>query len=176
MIVREATAVDKAAVLEVHARAFGQDDERLLVDALLADPSAEPHLSLLAEDRGRVVGHALFTSVRLVGLDDPPAASILAPLAVIPSAQGSGIGRQLIERGCELLAQRGVKLVFVLGDPGYYSKRGFAPALLHGLHAPYEIHPEDAWMVRALDCATLGSAEGRVSCADALAPQKYWRE
>jgi putative acetyltransferase len=176
MILREATLADRAAVLEVHALAFGQDEESLLVDALLSDPSAQPVLSLLAEDRGRVLGHVLFTNVKLVGLDTPPTASILAPLAVVPSAQGSGVGRQLIEQGCKLLAQRRVGLVFVLGDPNYYTKRGFTAALPHGLHAQYEIQPENAWMVRSLDGVALGSYQGRVNCADALAPEKYWRE
>jgi putative acetyltransferase len=176
MILREATPADKAAVLEVHALAFGQDEESLLVDALLADPSAQPLLSLLAEDGGSVVGHVLFTKAELVGPDTPPAASILAPLAVVPSAQGSGVGRQLIEQGCKRLAQRGVGLVFVLGDPDYYTKRGFIAAVPHGLHAQYEIHPENAWMVRSLDGVALSSYRGKVNCADALAPEKYWRE
>jgi putative acetyltransferase len=176
MILREATPADKPAVLEVHALAFGQEEESLLVDALLADPSAQPVLSLLAEDHGRVVGHVLFTNAKLVGPDVPPTASILAPLAVIPSVQGSGIGRELIERGCELLAQRRVALVFVLGDPNYYTKRGFTAALPYGLQAPYEIHPENAWMVRALYEGALRNTQGRVSCAYALAPEKYWRE
>jgi putative acetyltransferase len=176
MILREATLADKAAVLEVHALAFGQDEESLLVDALLADPSAQPVLSLLAEDHGSVVGHVLFTNVKLVGPDTPSTASILAPLAVVPSAQGSGFGRQLIEQGCRLLAQRGVGLVFVLGDPDYYTKRGFTAALPHELHAPYEIHPENAWMVRSIDGVALRGTQGMVSCADALAPEKYWRE
>ena len=176
MTLREATAADTAAVLHVHALAFGQDEESLLVDALLADPSAQPLLSLVAEDHGRIVGHALFTNVELVGPDVPPAASILAPLAVAPSAQRAGVGRELIERGCALLAQRRVGLLFVLGDPKYYTTRGFTAAVPYGLQAPYEIHPESAWMVRALDEAALRNTQGRVRCANALAPEKYWRE
>jgi putative acetyltransferase len=176
MILRQATPADKAAVLEVHALAFGRDEESLLVDALLADPSAQPVLSLLAEDHERVVGHVLFTNVKVVGPETPPIASILAPLAVVPSAQGSGVGRQLIEQGCKLLARRRVRLVFVLGDPDYYTRHGFTAALPHGLDAPYGIHPENAWMVRSLDGDALGGSRGRVCCADALAPEKYWRE
>jgi putative acetyltransferase len=176
MIIREATPADRAAVLEVHALAFGQEEESLLVDALLVDPSAQPVLSLIAEDQERIVGHVLFTNVKLVGPDIPPTASILAPLAVVPSVQGSGIGRELIERGCELLSQRRVGLVFVLGDPNYYTKRGFTAALPYGLEAPYEIHPENAWMVRALDEGALKHTQGKASCAYALAPEKYWRE
>jgi len=176
MILREATTTDKAAVLEVHALAFGQDEECVLVESLLADPSAQPVLSLVAEVDNQVVGHVLFTSVKLVGPDAPPVASILAPLAVVPSAQGSGVGVGLIEQGCRLLALRGVTLVFVLGDPDYYTRHGFTAALPHGLRAPYQIVPEDAWMVRFLDGCVRSGMQGEVRCADALAPEKYWRE
>ena len=176
MLFRETTPADKTAVLEVHTLAFGQDEESLLVDALLTDPSAQPVLSLVAEDRGRIVGHVLFTNIELVGPDTPPTASILAPLAVIPTEQGTGIGRDLIEEGCKRLARRLVRLVFVLGDPNYYTRHSFTAALPHGIHAPYEIQHENAWMVRALDSSVLGKAQGTVRCADALAPERYWRE
>jgi predicted N-acetyltransferase YhbS len=176
MVLREAVPADRTALLRVHELAFGQDEESLLVDELLSDPSARPVLSLVAEDQGKLIGHVLFTRLSLLGTEQPPTASILAPLAVIPSAQRSGVGRRLIERGCELLAERGVQLVFVLGDPRYYTKRGFTPASPHGLQAPYEIEPDAAWMVRALGNFALGSIHAQVRCADSLAPEKYWRE
>jgi len=176
MRLREATPADKVAVLAVHASAFGQDEESRLVDALLADPTAQPVLSLLAEDRGQVVGHVLFTRVEVVGPESPPAAAILAPLAVVAPAQGAGVGRRLIEEGCQRLAQQGVGLVFVLGDPAYYTRHGFAAAAPYGLRAPYEIQPEEAWMVRALSGDAPGNSRGTVRCADALTPEKYWRE
>jgi putative acetyltransferase len=121
MVIREASSEDKAALLGVNRLAFGQDEEALLVDALLCDPSAQPVLSLLAQEDDAVVGHALFTSVELVGPREPIPAAILAPLAVVPSAQRSGVGRALIERGCEALASRRVRLLFVLGDPSCYN-------------------------------------------------------
>ena len=176
MLIREAKSQNLPALLEVHRLAFGQAEESLLVESLLADPSAQPLLSLVATQEGKVVGHALCTKLRLLGPKQPPTASILAPLAVSPGAQRSGVGRGLIERVCELLAERQVHLLFVLGDPGYYTKCGFAPAYPHGLRAPYNIEPEAAWMVRALGSHELGDYCAQVSCADALAPEKYWRE
>lgn len=175
-LLREATSADRNALLQVHKLAFGQDEESLLVESLLADPSAWPVLSLVAEEHGNLLGHALFTNLTLFGPEKPPTASILAPLAVIPSAQGSGVGRSMIERGCELLDQRGVNLLFVLGDPPYYTKSGFDPALPHGLRAPYKIEPEAAWMVRGLGNHALRNIQAQVRCADALAPERYWRE
>jgi predicted N-acetyltransferase YhbS len=176
MVVRESTSPDRAALLQVHRLAFGQDEESLLVANLLVDPSARPVLSLVAEDQGNLLGHVLFTSLSLHGAEQPPKASILAPLAVIPSAQRSGVGRSLIERGCELLAERGVQLLFVLGDPRYYVRRGFTPASPHGFRAPYEIEPDAAWMLRVLGSYTVGNIHAQVRCADSLAPEKYWRE
>lgn len=176
MLLREADAADTAAVFQVHDLAFGRAEESLLVEALLRDPTARPRISLVTEVQGRVLGHALFTGVRLVGPVRPAVASILAPLAVIPDAQRSGIGRGLIERGCQLLAERQVPWLFVLGDPRYYTKSGFVPALRLGFEAPYEIEPEAAWMVRPLGDPTPERLRAKVCCADALSPQKYWRE
>jgi predicted N-acetyltransferase YhbS len=176
MLLREATPADRSEVLQVHRLAFGREDERRLVDSLLADPSAQPVLSLLAEEDGRIIGHVLFTSVILLGPENPPAASILAPLAIVPVAQGIGVGRSLIEGGCRLLAARGVQLLFVLGDPSYYTKRGFVPALPIGLRAPYDIEPEAAWMVRDLANRVPATLHAQVRCAEALAPEQYWRE
>lgn len=176
MLLREATPADSHEIRQVHQLAFGREDERELVDKLLADPSAQPALSLVAEQDGRTIGHVLFTSVTLLGPENPPAASILAPLAVVPVAQRSGVGRSLIETGCRLLALRGVQLLFVLGDPGYYTGRGFVPALPSGLRAPYDIEPEAAWMVRDLANRVPATLHAQVRCADALAPEQYWRE
>jgi putative acetyltransferase len=113
-----------------------------------------------------------------VTLDRRPdiACSILAPLAVVPAFQRRGVGRALIEHGARVLAESGVKLIFVLGDPAYYTRCGFGPATPHGLRAPYPIVPEEAWMVRSLVPGLLGKVEGTVACAASLARPEYWRE
>lgn len=176
MLIREASGADLAAVWQVHALAFGGAEEADLVASLLDDPTAQPLVSLLAEEGQAAVGHALFTHVELVGAAQPAvAAAILAPLAVRPSAQRSGVGRALMDAGCALLAARGVGLVLVLGDPAYYTRCGFTAALPLGLQAPYAIKPEAAWMVRATAGSAVGMHAARVRCAQMLAPEKYWR-
>ncbi len=143
----------------------------------MGDASARPILSLLAESGGTAVGHVLFTTATLAGPQDAPDAAILAPLAVLPEAQGQGVGRRLVEAGLERLAQDGVALVFVLGDPAYYSRFGFAPAAPLGLAPPYELPAAyaEAWMVKALVGGVLGSVRATVHCADMLAKPEYWR-
>lgn len=175
--IRESTADDLAAVLMVERAAFGSNEEAALVENLLNDASAAPVLSLLAFDGEAAVGHLLFTRAQLTGHEDLSVA-LLAPLAVVPSAQGTGIGGALIRHGHKLLADRGVALVFVLGHPDYYPRHGYRPAGRLGLQAPHTIPDAhaDAWMVTTPDGAAMPPVTGTVQCADAISPVEYWRE
>ncbi|MBB4264843.1 GNAT family N-acetyltransferase [Roseospira visakhapatnamensis] len=178
MLFRDTTASDLDTVLAIHRHAFGEEDEAHLTRDLLGDPSAAPRLSLLAVIDDRAVGHILFTAAPLAGAEPPVSARLLAPLAVEPDAQGRGVGQALIDKGLGRLARAGVDLVFVLGHPGYYPRRGFVPAGRLGFEAPYPIPEKDAgaWMVRALRDGVIGTVAGRVCCADALDRPEYWRE
>jgi len=176
-LIREAGPDDLQALLDVNRQAFGSDEEADLVQKLLRDPSAEPALSLVAEKDRQLVGHILFTNARLTP-DTPHRMALLAPLSVVPSAQGRGIGGRLIETGAQMLREDGVELIFVLGHTGYYPRHGFTPAGVFDLQATYPIPEEhaDAWMLRPLKAGIEGSISGRVLCADTLQDPKYWVE
>ena len=176
MHIRQATQSDLSDVISVETLAFGNSKEAQLVNDLLADPSAEPLLSLLAFENDHAVGHILFTKATIS--DTPTSISLLAPLAVIPDFQRKGIGGKLIERGLELLSESRVDLVFVLGHPDYYPRFGFKPAGIQGFDAPYPIPAKhaEAWMVQPLRPGVIGSVSGKVICADALNKPEYWRE
>lgn len=181
MRIRPATDADRDAILGVHSSAFGVEQGPGivgLVDELLADATAVPLCSLVAEAGGRIVGHVLFSAVRLPAGRQSVRARILAPLAVAREHQGEGIGSALVREGLERLRASRIELVFVLGEPGFYRRFGFRPAGPLGLEAPHpvpEAH-EEAWMVRALRAGLLGRARGRVQCADALDRPRHWRE
>jgi len=177
MIIREARDSDLEDVLSVERAAFDSNIEAELARKLLEDNSAKPSLSLLAFKEERPVGHILFTKALL----EPEASltiSLLAPMAVVPDAQKQGIGSELIKQGLALLTQAGVDLVFVLGYPTYYSRHGFKPAGALGFEATYPL-PEknaDAWMVQELRPGVLGSAQGKIICANVMNKPEYWRE
>ena len=175
MIIRDTADGDIGAVLDVERQAFGQEAEPELVRALLSDPTAEPLISLLAVRDGEPVGHIVFSHVR-IGDQDRPAGTILAPLAVLPAAQGTGVGRALIAEGLARCAAGGIALAFVFGDPAYYGRFGFTPALPHDLAPPCPIAPDhaDAWMVRPSCDGVLARARGTVRCADALMRPDLW--
>ena len=177
--VREATVGDAGAIDATVRAAFGADggDEiAALVEALLADPTAQPLLSLVATAGADVIGHVLFTPVSVAAAPVP--ASILAPLSVHPAWQRQGVGGRLINEGLSRLAAAGVVFVFVLGHPDYYPRYGFRPAGAQGLEAPYRIAPEQAgaWMVQVLDPARAAGITGTVACAAALDDPRHWQE
>lgn len=179
MLVRPARDEETAGLLDVERSAFGGgNDEADLVVALLADPSAQPLINLVAEDAGAIVGHVLFTHAVVETPGGEVDATILAPLAVAPAAQGTGIGQALSSEGIRIAEDLGIGLVFVLGHIGYYPRLGFRPAGPRGLVAPYPIDPAvaDAWMVLETRPGLLGSVTGMVRCADAMMHPEMWRE
>jgi predicted N-acetyltransferase YhbS len=177
---RTASSAESAAVIQVHREAFGSEggeEIAALLAAMLQDPTANPLLSLVAQRDAEFVGHVLFTKASLSPASDASAV-ILAPLAVLPDQQKQGIGGSLIRNGFELLRQQEIDLVFVLGYPDYYTRFGFQPAGILGLHAPYPIEEKnaDAWMVHELTPGSLDASQGTVHCCNALNKPEYWRE
>jgi putative acetyltransferase len=61
----------------------------------------------------------------------------LAPLAVLPTVAGRGIGAALVRAGLAACAQRAAGLIVVLGDPAYYARFGFTPASTFALRDEY---------------------------------------
>ena len=178
---RESLKSDWPGIAEVSMRAFGAKEGgeiAHLISELLADSSARPLLSLVATVDGVVVGHILFTNAHLDNSARSVAVAILAPLSVHPEFQNLGIGGRLIEEGLRQLKSAGVKLVFVLGHPGYYPRYGFSPAGALGFEAPYPIAPEnaDAWMIQELHRGVIGQLSGTVKCAEALDDPALWQE
>jgi predicted N-acetyltransferase YhbS len=179
--IRSATDADRAAIIGVHENAFGEAQGMEIVElvsGLLDDKTAIPLFSLVAEVGERVVGHILFTSVRIQSSRHSVSAQILAPMAVLKEHQRGGIGGLLIKEGLKKLAASGVELVFVLGHPDLYRRFGFRPAGVLGYQAPYAIPIEhaDAWMVQELTAGILGSVRGRIQCAETLHHPRHWLE
>ncbi|MEM9605201.1 MAG: N-acetyltransferase, partial [Pseudomonadota bacterium] len=118
-----------------------------------------------------VLGHVLFTAVR-VEPHPTRRAAILCPLAVAPERHKTGIGSALVEHGLGALADDGVDLVFVLGDPRYYGRFGFSAE--HGVAAPYPLPYPKAWQVRSLTGTPFAELSGTLRCADALNAPELW--
>jgi putative acetyltransferase len=139
---------DRPGVRLVHLAAFGDHGE--VVANLVDDLRTGDELSLVAEEEGAVVGHAMFTSSLLDTPRRLVRVQVLSPVGVLPQSQKRGIGSALIRRGLELLAGRGVPVVFVEGSPEYYSRFGFEPGGDQGFRKPSLRIPDEAFQALTL--------------------------
>ncbi len=94
---------------------------------------------------GNVVGHVMFTRGLLDALQRLVEVQVLSPVAVLPVRQGRGIGSALIRAGLEVMIERSVSVVFLEGDPGYYSRLGFAAGAEQGFRKPSLRIPDAAF-------------------------------
>lgn len=137
-------------VREVHRAAFAGehgDVVAALVDDLRRDPLTR---SLVAIEDGEVVGNVMFSRNRLDAPERLVDVQVLSPLGVLPAYQRRGIGSALIRRGLEMLDGAGVPLVFLEGDPRYYSRAGFVPGGALGFRRPSLRIPDVAFQVYRL--------------------------
>lgn len=157
--IRREEPADIAAVHRVEEAAFERPDEADAVDAVRRNGGAT--LSLVATIDGEVVGHILFSPVRIEPACGATTALALAPLAVLPAYQGQGVGSELSRAGLEECRALGADLVVVLGHPGYYPRFGFEVASQHGLRCAMDV-PDEAFMVIELKKGALAELTGVV--------------
>ncbi|WP_300598836.1 N-acetyltransferase [Niabella sp.] len=153
VLIREEHSADATAISEVNEEAFGRADEANLVDLLRNSSAFVPELSLVAEMDGTIVGHVLFTKIKIIDSFNHRFESLaLAPIAVRSSFQRQGIGAALIRAGLHKAREIGYLSVIVLGHETYYPKFGFQPASRWNIQAPFDV-PDEAFMaVELVEC------------------------
>jgi putative acetyltransferase len=165
MSIRPETAADAAAIFRLNVAAFPTDVEARLVDALRT--AAGLVLSLVAEegesgDPERIVGHIAFSTVTVTAAGGGVVRGVgLAPMAVAPFRQRTGIGRRLIEEGLHRLREAGHRFCVVLGHPAYYPRHGFVVARDYDIRWAQAV-PDEIFMVRALVPGGLDGVTGVV--------------
>jgi putative acetyltransferase len=102
-------------------------------------------LSLVAVHDGQIAGHAMFTRSLLDAPRRLVDVQVLSPLGVMPAYQKRGIGSDLVRQGLAALAERAVPLVFLEGNPAYYSRFGFAAGGDLGFRKPSLRIPDAAF-------------------------------
>ncbi|WP_119678518.1 GNAT family N-acetyltransferase [Indioceanicola profundi] len=131
LAIRPEEPEDQETIRLLVTEAFGRDGEAELVDGLRRD--GDLVLSLLATDQeGSLCGH-----LALSRLKSPENALALAPVAVSPPFQRRGIGSRLVRAALTRAQQQGFSIVFVLGDPAYYTRFGFTAQAAELFSSPY---------------------------------------
>jgi putative acetyltransferase len=150
VVIRAERPDDVDAITAVVADAFQSPVEARLANAIRASSNFVPEWSLVADLRGRLVGHVM---VSYVTLDDEHTAHripSLSPMSVATDYQRRGVGSALIRAVVARVDEAGEPLVVLEGAPAYYGRLGFEYAVPHGIHItlPDWAPPEAAQIMR----------------------------
>jgi putative acetyltransferase len=151
MAIGRATDADQVAIADVVTRAFGEDGPTVatLVDALRAGGDARAEM--VAEVDGAVAGHVMLSRSWVDARRALVEVLVLSPLSVAPELHGRGLGTELVGAAVDAARGLGAPALFLEGDPGFYSGRGFEAATPRGFVRPSPRIPGPAFQVVVLD-------------------------
>ncbi len=126
MLIRPETASDIKAIRELTEDAFapmpyGDGTEGASIDQLRSD--GDLTLSLVAEDKGAIIGHVAFSSAKISEATGDWYG--LGPISVRAERQKQGIGTKLAHEGLEQIKARGAAGCVLIGRPAVYGPMGF---------------------------------------------------
>lgn len=168
LVIRPELPEDENAVRTLVGAAFGDDALAALLDDLRASV-AWLGLSFVAELDDEIVGHVAYTRAWVDDPEELVEVLVLSPLSIRPDHASKGIGTALVMESLEQLARREEPLVFLEGEPGFYSRLGFVAGEPLGFRSPSTRIPAGAFQVRPLP-----GRPGRVTGA-LVYPDVWWR-
>lgn len=163
--IRLEAQADHARIRELNRLAFGGEYEAGLIERIRAEELVATSLVALLD--GSIVGHILFSDLSVAMDGWAVKSAALAPMAVLPGRQGTGIGSMLVRAGLDIVAAQGYEAVFVLGHPTYYPRFGFSAELAGKLASPYA---GPAFMALELTPDALQGTSGTVTYSDTFDP------
>ena len=176
MHIRIATSLDRDDVREVHLCAFPKGEREIvskLAVNLLFEETTPQTISLVAETGGAVVGHVAFSPVAIDNNENWQG-YILAPLGVKPDYQNCRIGSKLIDHGMQQLLKLGVNILFVYGDPKYYSRFDFRADVADQYTPPYKLQYPFGWQAIALNDTNIAKSSIKIACFNSLCDPELW--
>jgi putative acetyltransferase len=122
-----------------------------------------PELALVAEEKGKLIGHIMLSKGHIVNGADKYEVLYLAPISVVLELRNKGIGSNLIKESFRLAKEMGFISVFLVGDPAYYHRFGFKSAASFGIKHTHEI-PDENVMAYELVAGALKDIGGITDC------------
>ncbi len=175
-LIRDATNLDSEYIREIHMHAFNKDEAKkvaTLACNLLNEETNPRTLTKVAEIDGQVIGHIAFSPVTF-NTNKKLKGYILAPLGVKPEYQRHQVGTKLVENGIEQLSREGVCIIFVYGDPKYYSKLGFNEKTAANFYPPYKLQYPFGWLALVLNEKCNTEHIAKVTCVASLCDPTLW--
>lgn len=141
---------------------YAEGDEQDFVERLRGSQSCLPELALVLEEDGRLIGHIMLTQVSIKTAAGPFPILLLACVAVAAEYRNRGIGSALIEAALDRASRDGHLAAILVGDPAYYARLGFLPAVRFGIADENGAEPAHV-LLRELVPGALRDAAGSVT-------------
>ena len=125
-----------AAIEALLDRGFGPDRRRKRSYVFRRGVPRAAGLCQVALVDGKLAGSIRYWPI-VIGEDRTPAL-LLGPLAVDPDYRNLGIGTRLMQESLIRGAALDHRVVLLVGDPGFYERFGFTPAVSRGIVMPGE--------------------------------------
>lgn len=158
--IRKETREDYESIDEVNRQAFEQEFEGQMIRKIREGKNFIPELSLVASDETDIMGHILFSKIKIQGEKEYETLA-LAPIAVKPQYQQKGIGKKLVRAGLKKAKDLGFGSVIVLGHSDYFPQFGFQKASQWKIKCSFDV-PDEAFMAIQLIPGDLEDKSGTV--------------
>ena len=175
MEIRQTNPEDAEAIHGVYYAAFDSAEATMVAELavkLLNEKTPVSTLSLVVTEHDEIVGHVAFSPVLLKNSGEH-IGYILAPLAVEPRSHKQGLGSALVKQGLELLSEKGSFVVFVYGDPQYYSRFGFELDPAKSFIPAYDLEFPLGWQATMLNGSPFPEG-GEIACVGSLNAPELW--
>ena len=161
--IRSEKPEDFDSIYEINKKAFNGEFEARLIDKIRQSGNFIPELSLVALKEDKIVGHILFSKIKIKRGEEEKTILALAPMSVLSEFQKQGIGSSLVRKGLEISKRLGYCIVALVGHHEYYPRFGFTPARAKGLEISLKMSISDeAFMVCELEKDALKGIKGIV--------------
>ncbi|NRP51847.1 MULTISPECIES: GNAT family N-acetyltransferase [unclassified Marinobacterium] len=150
------------------------EGEGALIRELVTDLFTLPEedvLCFMALEDDQLLGAVLFSKFIYT---DQIHGLLLSPMAVIPEAQGKGVGQNLIRFAIEQLKEASYPFLVTYGDPNFYSKLGFQSISEKQLPAPYMLSMPQGWLALSLDGKALPRSTNKPQCVEPFCNPGIW--
>jgi len=176
MNIRIAQETDLNSILKVIETAFSDEENKVIMNLVqeLHQETTSPSIkSLVAEVDNQVIGYVSFSPIFLKS-DSSISGYILAPLAVSPEHQKTGVGSNLIKSGIDMLTRDGAGVLMVYGDPAYYGRFGFREEIGCSFVTPYTLQYPFGWTGMMLNDTPVPEKPIQFECVSALSKPDLW--
>ncbi|MGM9760801.1 MAG: GNAT family N-acetyltransferase [Parabacteroides sp.] len=148
MNIRLETKADYAEVEHLTREAFWNVyrpgcTEHYVLNQYRANPDFIPELDFVLEEDGKIIGHVMYSKAEIV-CDDGRVwpAWTFGPISIHPDYKRKGYGLKLLQYSLEKAKERGIGVLCMEGNIGFYQHAGFV--LASSLHIHYHGEPRES--------------------------------